>query len=148
MINIRRASLADLDGIYEIEKDCFLNPWKKSDLEYELTKNPVNFVLVAEVDDVIVSFLNFMITFNSASIVQIATKIDERGKHYATRLLNEMFNILPSQGDEKVDFITLEVRESNKVAQEMYKKVGFEFITIKKNYYSNGEDALYMVKRM
>ncbi len=148
MINIRRATLADLDKIYEIEETSFINPWKKSDLEYELVKNPVNVFLVAEVDNSIVAFLNFMVTFNSASIVQIATKKEQRGKHYATSLLNEMFHILPSSGDEKVDFITLEVRESNKVAFEMYKKVGFEFITIKKNYYSNGEDALYMVKRM
>ncbi len=148
MIEIRKATLNDLDAIYEIEQSSFVNPWKKSDIEYELTTNPVNVFLVAVDDNAVVGYLDFLITFNSASIVQIATKSTVRNRHIATSLLNEMLKILPSEGDEKVEFVTLEVRQSNAIAIEMYKKFGFEFITIKKNYYANGEDALYMVKRI
>lgn len=148
MIEIRKATLKDLDAIYEIEQSSFVNPWKKSDIEYEISANPVNVFLVALSENTVVGYLDFLITFNSASIVQIATKSDVRNRHIATYLLNEMFKILPSKGEEKVEFVTLEVRQSNDIAFSMYKKFGFEFITIKKNYYANGEDALYMVKRM
>jgi [ribosomal protein S18]-alanine N-acetyltransferase len=41
--------------------------------------------------------------------------------------------------------MTLEARVSNHVAQNLYKKLGFEAGGIRKNYYSdNGEDALVM----
>lgn len=148
MIEIRKATLNDLDAIYEIEQSSFINPWKKSDIEYELSTNPVNVFLVSINEDGVVGYLDFLITFNSASIVQIATKSDVRNRHIATSLLNEMFKMLPSEGDDKVEFVTLEVRQSNAIAIDLYKKFGFEIITIKKNYYVNGEDALYMVKRM
>ncbi len=148
MIEIRKATLNDLDAIYEIEQSSFINPWKKSDIEYELSTNPVNVFLVSINEDGVVGYLDFLITFNSASIVQIATKSDVRNRHIATSLLKEMFKMLPSEGDDKVEFVTLEVRQSNAIAIDLYKKFGFEIITIKKNYYVNGEDALYMVKRM
>lgn len=42
--------------------------------------------------------------------------------------------------------ITLEVRESNSIAKHLYHKFGFKDVTIRKNYYSNGEDAILMLK--
>lgn len=148
MMEIRKATLADLDQILEIEDYSFKVPWKRSDIEYDLVKNPVNVFLVGVVDNIVVAFLNFMITFNSASIVQIATKKEERGKNFATSLLNEMFNLLPKDGEEKVEFVTLEVRESNKIAFSLYSKLGFECGKKKPHYYPDGEDAIYMFKRM
>ena len=41
---------------------------------------------------------------------------------------------------------TLEVRVSNTPAINLYKKLGFIVVTTKKQYYSDGEDAYYMVK--
>ncbi len=41
--------------------------------------------------------------------------------------------------------MTLEVRESNVVAQQLYKKYGFTTVTARKAYYSdNNENALVM----
>lgn len=42
-------------------------------------------------------------------------------------------------------FVTLEVRVSNTVAQNLYLKYGFEEVGLRKRYYrDNGEDALIM----
>ena len=41
---------------------------------------------------------------------------------------------------------TLEVRISNDKAISFYIKNGFEKVLVKKAYYSDGEDAFYMVK--
>lgn len=38
--------------------------------------------------------------------------------------------------------IFLEVRESNMIAQELYGKLGFRRFGMRKNYYSNGENAI------
>ena len=42
--------------------------------------------------------------------------------------------------------MTLEVRVSNSVAIKFYEKHGFVKHSIRKNYYSNGEDAILMIR--
>lgn len=44
--------------------------------------------------------------------------------------------------------ITLEVRESNFVAINFYEKYRFKQVSVRKNYYKNGEDALLMYSRI
>ena len=41
-------------------------------------------------------------------------------------------------------WMTLEVRRSNKVAQNLYHKLGFIDVGYRKRYYENSEDALVM----
>ena len=71
---IRKATLDDLDQIEIIENECFVDPYKREDLIYELTTNPCSTVLVAIVDDKIVGFIDYMITFTSSTISQILSK--------------------------------------------------------------------------
>ena len=40
----------------------------------------------------------------------------------------------------------LEVNENNIKALKLYKKIGFEQISVRKNYYGNNEDAIIMMK--
>ena len=42
----------------------------------------------------------------------------------------------------------LEVRESNKNAKRLYAKHGFNTTSIRRDYYSDGEDALLMCKQL
>lgn len=145
---LREAKLIDLKGILSIENECFVSPWKESDLEYELTQNPINKFYVLVDEEKLVGFLNYMVTFNSATITQIAVTKEYRKQGLASMLLKKMFEDLPSSGEDVVEFITLEVRESNKAARNLYKKHGFEEVVIKRAYYADGENAVYMVKRM
>ena len=61
----------------------------------------------------------------------------------ASKLLEESFKILK---ENKVLFYTLEVREHNEKAINLYKKHGFTYVTLKEQYYSDGENAIYMMK--
>jgi ribosomal-protein-alanine N-acetyltransferase len=47
----------------------------------------------------------------------------------------------------ETEIFYLEVRESNHAAINLYKKHGFKILYIRKSYYSNGENALVMVKK-
>lgn len=145
---VRALNKADLERVFEIEKECFLNPWKYSDLEYELSGNPVNKFIIIEVDQNIIGFIDFMITFNSATISQIAVTKEYRNRGYGTVLLSEMEKCFPNNGDDIVENVTLEVRKSNNAAINLYKKHGYEVVVIKPHYYPDGEDAVYMVKRL
>lgn len=143
-MNIRKAKISDLEAIKEIEDESFINPFTKDDLLYEISQNPVSNFLVLEKDGLVVGFLDYWVTFDSATIDQIAVKKSERNQGFAKILLEKSINDLKELGE--VSFFTLEVRTSNEPAINLYKSFGFQKVTIKEKYYDDGEDAIYMIK--
>lgn len=144
---VRKMLPSDLPAVAEIEKATFANPYTLDQLAYELNENPVSGMYVAVVDHEVVGFIDFMITFNSSTIVQIAVKEELRHKGIGNLLLGQMIKDCESKEDI-VEFITLEVRESNLPARAFYKKHRFQEVTVKKQYYDDGEDAIYMVRSL
>ncbi len=72
----------------------------------------------------------------------IAIHPDHRGHSYGEILLAGMCGKSIAL---KAEYMVLEVRVSNVVAQELYRKYGFNEVEVKKNYYrSNNEDAYDM----
>jgi len=72
--------------------------------------------------------------------------IDPKFQHQGlgTRLLNETLNLLVDNG---IRMFFLDVRVSNLIAQNLYRKFDFHPIGKRKNYYSEPiEDAIVMVK--
>lgn len=144
-IIVRKMNTADIPSVCEIEKACFKNPYTEEQITYELMNNPVGYFFVAIADAKVIGFIDFMVTFDSATISQIAVDEAYRKKGVGTLLIGEMVKVCKSQKDE-VDFITLEVRKSNENAHRFYKRHAFEDIVTKKAYYDDGEDAIYMVR--
>lgn len=148
MIKYRLATQEDFEQVLEIENECFKQPYSRKELEYEFNENPVNKIIVAESEGKIIGFIDFLITFNSSTIMQVAVTNKFRGQGIATQLLSEMEHSFPKEIDDLVETITLEVRESNEAAKALYLKNGYELVVVKKNYYKDGENALYMLKRL
>lgn len=144
-ITVRKTLPSDLDSIMEIEESAFKHPYTRKQMLSELNENPCAHVYSALVDAEVVGFIDFMITFNSATISQIAVKENMRGKGIGNRLLGQMLKDCEAQADP-VEYITLEVRQSNEKAQKFYKRHKFEPVLVKKGYYDDGEDAVYMVR--
>ena len=142
-MDILKVSRSDLDKILEIENESFIKPFKKENFLYELDENPFSRFYKLVIDNEIIGFLLLYVTFDSSSIVQIAIQKDKRNQGFAEFLLQNVEKLLIK---EEVSFITLEVRVSNIPARKLYKKLGYEEINIKKGYYEDGEDAIYMVK--
>lgn len=142
--NIRKAKINDLEAIKEIEDESFRNPFTKEDLLYEISQNPVSNFLVLEKDGKVIGFIDYWVTFDSATIDQIAIKKSERNQGFAKILLEKSINDLKELGE--VSFFTLEVRASNEPAINLYKSFGFQKVTIKEKYYDDGEDAIYMIR--
>jgi ribosomal-protein-alanine N-acetyltransferase len=148
MIKYRLATLEDFNEVQKIESECFIEPYSTEDLHYEFEKNPVNKIIVAEKNGKVVGFIDFLITFNSSTIMQVAVTKECRGNGIATQLLTEMENSFPKNIDDIVETITLEVRESNVPAKNLYLKNGYKIVVIKEHYYKDGENAIYMIKRL
>ena len=78
---IRFANRFDINAIKLIEDLSFTDGrYTKEQLLYEYKDNPFAKILVNVIDEELVGFLIYMITFNSATIVQIATRPINRKK--------------------------------------------------------------------
>ncbi len=148
MILYKKLTSDDIESLFLLEQECFKDPFSKKDLLYELDENPVSHLIGAFFEGKLIGFIDYMITFNSATITQIAVTDSFRHQHIATTLLAMMEESFPKDIDDMVETITLEVRESNEPAYKLYLSNGYERVLLKKNYYKDGENAIYMVKRM
>ncbi len=128
-----------LDDVYEIEKVCFSNPWSKEDLKRQIDRG-TSYFLVADIDGRAVGYMGLQIFSGEGYVTNIAVLPKYRGQGIARTLINE-------QMKNKMDFITLEVRESNTPAICLYEKTGFEKVGIRPNFYSNPtENAVIMTR--
>ncbi len=145
---IRPMTESDLDKVMEIENLCFINPWKEKDLLYEMKENPLSNLWVIELSNpslglkTICGFCDYWQTFDSGTICQIAVHPDLQGYKIGSQMMEE---IIKDAKIKKIRSLTLEVRASNKKAIGLYKKFGFNYSHVKEEYYSDGEDALYMI---
>lgn len=97
-----------------------------------------------EIDDKIVSFLNYSLIYDRIEIEYIYTNHDYRNKNLASILLNYLCDLGKKNNCSN---ITLEVRCSNVRAINFYEKNGFKKVSIRKNYY-NGEDGILMIREL
>jgi len=87
-------------------------------------------------------FIGLWYMAGEAHIVTICVDSENRGKGLGELLL---LAAIEHAGERGASFMTLEVRASNHVAQNLYKKYGFTERGVRKGYYSdNREDALIM----
>jgi ribosomal-protein-alanine N-acetyltransferase len=143
-LQFRRATIADVNAIVEIEEACFSMPWSFQSFWGELDNNPHARYLVAELNGKIIGYAGVWIIFEEGHVTNIAIHPAYRGQKYGERLVNQLIDLTRAYG---VTSMTLEVRVSNLIAMGLYKKLGFEARGRRKAYYDdNKEDAIVMWK--
>ena len=144
MIAARAMRKADVKSVYEIEVLSFRTPWSYRSLMGEL-KNDVAHYIVFEKDGEIIGYCGMWVLFEEAHIANIAITPAYRGSGYGKQLLHAAMRVGAAFGAE---MMTLEVRETNSVAQHMYDEMDFLQQGRRKRYYSDtGEDALILWNR-
>ena len=144
-ITIDLMTREDLDQVLEIEKNSFSSPWSLNAFEIELSDNHnYTFYLVARAGNQVLGYLGSWFIVDEVHITNIAVKSTVRRQGIGQLLLRYLFQVAKAQ---KMSAITLEVRPTNRAAQELYKKLGFISVGIRPKYYQdNHEDALIMWK--
>ena len=142
---IRDFEMKDYSKVMEIENLTFVAPWNEKEMLYEINDNEFSLIGVATIDEQVVGFYDFWITFDSATIAQIAVHPSYQHLGIGSLMMKE---ILKECSIKKVNNITLEVRKNNVKAINFYEKHGFITRLTKEKYYSNGDDALYMIKEV
>ncbi|MDF2923130.1 MAG: alanine acetyltransferase [Paenibacillaceae bacterium] len=138
----RPMKVDDIDFICEIEQEAFPTPWTPGAFHNELTNNHFAHYLVMEVDNAIAGYAGMWIIMDEAHITNIAVRTGYRGRKLGERLLLELRSHAGKHGAKRM---TLEVRVTNRVAQNLYEKLGFRSVGVRKGYYTdNNEDALIM----
>ncbi len=138
---IEEMTSKDIDGVFEVEKNCFEHHWSKDAFAKEL-KNDVARYLVAKLDGKVVGYVGIWFVMDEGHITNVAVHSDYRGKKIGDELVKSLVNLCK---ENNIVSMTLEVRVSNLVAQNLYKKYGFKLSGIRKEYYSdNKEDAMIM----
>ena len=142
-------TLDDVPTIGELEVLCFTAPWSPDTYRNELLHNQLGnyWVLRPEIDGrngvpPILAYGGYWLMGDEVHIVTIATHPDYRRRGLSQELLLQMIEQCRSQG---ASLITLEVRITNLAAQQLYARLGFVEVGLRRAYYhDNGEDALLM----
>ena len=138
---IRKMTLEDVEAVVQIEQECFSLPWSEKSFVDSISREDTIF-LVCEDTSVITGYMGLYISFDEASVTNVAVSPDFRKRGYGEQLVATAKEVAKDAG---VESIFLEVRVSNVPAISLYKKLGFEELGIRKKFYEHPvEDAIIM----
>lgn len=140
------ASISDLEKLYEIERECFIEEAFTKKQISQLLTDYNSLSLIALDDDEIVGFIVALIyperRSDSGHVVTLDVSLSHRRKGVGKMLLKEMESIFIQKG---VRVSVLEVREDNIAALSLYGKLGYRAAGRLKNYYKNAH-GVYLKK--
>lgn len=141
MIKILPISPADAKDLAELDREIFSSPWSEKSFSDEC-KNEAAVYFVAKDNEKTVGYAGFWNVVDEGDITNIAVKEEYRRQKIASTLLEK---IIEEAKKRELVLLTLEVRETNIPAINLYRKYGFEEVGKRKRYYTNPvEDAKIM----
>jgi ribosomal-protein-alanine N-acetyltransferase len=139
---IQPMTTADIAAVTRIERASFTTIWPSDAFYNELSTNKLAHYYVGRYDDRVVAYGGVWVILEDSHITTLAVDPEYRGRRFGEVLLLRLIDEAVERG---AAWITLEVRESNVVAQRLYRKYGFTTVTMRSGYYSDdNESALIM----
>jgi ribosomal-protein-alanine N-acetyltransferase len=131
-----------LRSVGRIEAQVYPRPWSHSLFVSELALRSSRAYFVARVGRDVVGYAGLMMSLTDGHVTTIAVDPAWHRHGIGTRLLLALTREAIARD---ATALTLEVRLSNRGAQELYKRFGFTAVGVRKGYYGDtGEDALVM----
>jgi ribosomal-protein-alanine N-acetyltransferase len=132
----------DIPAVARIERASFSTVWPSDAFYNELSTNKVAHYFVGRIDDRVIAYGGIWVILEDSHVTTIAVDPAFRGKRLGEVMLLHLIDEAIERG---AAWLTLEVRESNVVAQRLYRKYGFTTVTMRRGYYSDdNESALVM----
>ena len=142
----------DLDDVMVLERRCFEDPWTRRMYLSDLTDNQMATYLVLrppqeaslssdEAMPRVLAYGGFWLLTDEAHVATLASHPEWRGCGLASYL---MLALLARARERGAVTSTLEVRAGNLGAQQLYLKLGYRPVGVRRRYYRNGEDGLIM----
>lgn len=135
-------TLEHIGGVKELLDICFEgSAWSVDSIRAQLM-NPCSYCAVGIDNDKVAAYLAFEQIADEGSIIEIAVHPEYRRQGIAEKLIRDCIDSRNGLGA-----VFLEVRESNTAAAELYKKLGFTKLGIRRDYYDEPkENAIIMRK--
>ena len=132
----------NLAEVVKIENRCHLTPWTNKNFIDSYDAKNLFKVLKNEND--IIGYYIALFTLEECELLNITITLELQKKGFGELMLKDLFSEC-----RKVNIVNifLEVRRSNFLAIRLYKKIGFNEIGVRNNYYQNKdgkEDAILM----
>ncbi len=135
---IRQAALHDAQQMAALDKICFSIPWSLESFIQELSSNERALYFVAEIDGSVAGYAGLWQILDEGHITNVAVSPKLRRQGLATSILESFL----AEGRRRgIRAFTLEVRETNTAAQELYRKFGFQSVGYRPGYYEDNKEA-------
>lgn len=140
---IQKMDYKHIDNILQIEELCYgAHHWSRESFVTELNNKISSYNCILNDKSECIGYMGIWKISDEAHVTNLSVHPDYQNKKLAHRLL---LNAIKECYKEKIKFITLEVRVTNKKAIGLYEKFGFKSLGVRKKYYQdNNEDALIM----
>jgi ribosomal protein S18 acetylase RimI-like enzyme len=146
-MQLRPATLADLDTLQVIETRCFdIDRMSRRSMSYMIQKGNCDFI-VACLDDIVIGYI--LILYHKGThlgrIYSLAVLPEYRGRQIGEHLLRQAEDIA---SDHNCIYMRLEVHPNNKGAIRLYEANGYKKFDTVEDYYEDHADALRYQKRI
>ena len=143
-MEIVRMTAGHVPQVAALEAVCFRDPWSERSVASELD-NPLSLWLVALDEERVAGYIGSQTVLGESDMMNVAVHPDYRRRGIAEALILALVEAVNAELDSHS--LTLEVRASNDPAIALYRKLDFEQIGLRRNYYRNPkEDALILRK--
>ncbi|MFM9836210.1 MAG: ribosomal protein S18-alanine N-acetyltransferase [Methylophilaceae bacterium] len=139
---LRPMQAEDLDQVMQIEPTIYSHPWTRVNFADSLNAGHSAWVLVLQ--NQTIGYALMMLVLDEAQLLNISVAKSYQKQGWGRVLLEHM---IEKSKQYKATNMFLEVRTSNISAIALYEKMGFNEMSIRRNYYPahNGrEDAIMM----
>ena len=131
-----------LRGVLRIEQQVYPRPWSMGLFMSELGIRGSRIYVVARVGTTLVGYGGLMLVADDGHVTTLAVDPAWHRHKLGTRLLHTLATTAIRRGAKN---LTLEVRASNRPAQNLYRTFGFAPAGVRKGYYvETKEDAIIM----
>jgi len=143
LYNFTPMGIKDLNKIYDLELESYNFPWTKEILRDCILYKYDSFIVFF--NENLVGYVIAKITYPETHILNLTVKKSFRKKGIGRSLIELIISEARLKNSET---IILEVRVDNIQAQSLYKKLNFEIIGTRKDYYEseNGREDAYVLK--
>lgn len=142
-IYITEMSGDDINEVVQIEAEAYgEHHWSKSAFYDEMNNKLAKYYCARTSEGILTAYAGTWNIIDEGHITTIAVKPEYMRNHIGEALI---VTILENCYKTGIKYLTLEVRESNIAAINLYKKYGFNSLGTRKGYYQdNNESALIM----
>ena len=140
---LRKMTETDVADVLKLESICFgSEAWDEVSFLYRIGHEETFLCLVACCGDELCGYIAVCSQLGEMTVDSLAVSPNYRRQGIATKLIDEATFLC------KPNRTILEVRESNFAARELYKRLGFREMTLRRGYYDKPEEDAVVMERL